>query len=157
MERMAMERTETDGRQTDKTDGLRHGNSASADGSAASLWLDHAAIMTADLDPAVNFYSGLLGLRVNIVEPDPIRKGRRRAMLFDSNGRDVLEIIEMKELRHRVVPGAGAVHHLGFRFPTKDWSALRDRLRAREYPFEEVAGRLFVRDVDGLVLEIEPF
>lgn len=122
-----------------------------------SLWLDHAAIMTADLEPAVDFYADLLGLRVNIVESDPIRKGRRRAMLFDSNGRDVLEIIEMTELRHRVVPGAGAVHHLGFRFPNDDWKALRDRLDNRQYPYEEVAGRLFVRDVDGLVLEIEPF
>ncbi len=122
-----------------------------------SLWLDHAAIMTAELGPAVDFYADLLGLRVNIVEADPIRKGRRRAMLFDSNGRDVLEIIEMTELRHRVVPGAGAVHHLGFRFPTEDWKALRDRLDDRKYPYEEVSGRLFVRDVDGLVLEIEPF
>ncbi|MDX1430760.1 MAG: VOC family protein [Rhodothermales bacterium] len=152
-----MDRSETDTSETDKAEELRRGSATSADSSAASLWLDHAAIMTADLDPAVNFYTSLLGLRVNIVVPDPIRKGRRRAMLFDSNGRDVLEIIEMKELRHRVVPGAGAVHHLGFRFPTKDWSALRDRLQAREYPYEEVAGRLFVRDVDGLVLEIEPF
>lgn len=127
------------------------------DRSSASLWLDHAAIMTARLDPAVEFYSDLLGLRVHVVEQDPLRKGRRRAMLFDSHGRDVLEIIEMTELAHRVVPGRGAVHHLGFRFPTADWDALRNRLDERGYPYEEVSGRLFVRDVDGLMLEVEPF
>jgi len=128
-----------------------------AEPSHASLWLDHAAIMTAQLQPSIDFYSGLLGLRVHIVEPDPLRKGRRRAMLFDSHGRDVLEIIEMTELAHRVVPGVGAVHHLGFRFPRADWDALRARLDDRGYPYEEVADRLFVRDADGLMLEVEPF
>lgn len=142
---------------TDMADDQELANQHNSSHPETSLWLDHAAVMTADLDPAVDFYSDLLGLRVNIVESDPIRQGRRRAMLFDSNGRDVLEIIEMTELRHRVVPGAGAVHHLGFRFPTEDWKALRQRLDNQKYPYEEVAGRLFVRDMDGLVLEIEPF
>ncbi len=123
----------------------------------ASVWLDHAAVISADLDNAIGFYSDLIGLRVHVVEEDPIREGRRRAMFFDSQGRDVLEIIEMKEFDHGTVVGRGAIHHLGFRFPRADWDALRMRLYERGHHYSSVAGKLFVRDNDGLMLEIEPF
>ncbi len=135
----------------------RGGPTHGSDSMPARLWLDHAAIITGALDDAIGFYSDLLGLRVHVVEADPIRVGRRRAMLYDSQGRDVLEIIEMTELDHRTVVGRGAIHHLGFRFPRADWDALRDRLDACGRHYSEVSDRLFVRDNDGLMLEIEPF
>ncbi len=133
------------------------GSSTVSPADTVSLWLDHAALMTADLDKATSFYVKALGLRLRIVEDDPIREGRRRAMLFDSNGRDVLEIIEMTELAHRSVPGRGALHHLGFRFPRKDWPALRSRLDEMNHAYRQVEGRVFLRDADGLILEIEFF
>lgn len=125
----------------------------SPDGIAVEL--DHASVMTTDLDEAVAFYVDLLGLQLRIVEDDPVREGRQRAMLTDRNEHDVMEIIEMPEMAHPSVPGRGGVHHLGFRLPTRDWQALRARLDAAEYPYQETKGRLFVRDADGLVLEIE--
>jgi glyoxylase I family protein len=117
--------------------------------------LDHASIMTTRLDAAITFYVDLLGLALRVVEDDPIRTERRRAMLTDARGHDVLEIIEMTEMQHPVVPGRGGVHHLGFRLPERAWHALRARLDAAAHPYQEVEGRLFVRDADGLVLEVE--
>jgi glyoxylase I family protein len=76
-------------------------------------------------------------------------------MLTDRNAHDVIEIIEMPEMAHPSVPGRGGIHHLGFRLPERDWHSLRARLDAAQYPYQEVKGRLFVRDADGLVLEIE--
>ena len=123
--------------------------------SATPILLDHAAIMTTRLDPAVRFYVDVLGLALRTIEDDPIREGRRRAMLVDRDGREVLEIIEMRELAHPTIPGRGGLHHLGFRLPQRAWHALRSRLDAAAYPYQDVEGRLFVRDQDGLVLEIE--
>lgn len=117
--------------------------------------LDHASVMTTDLDAATSFYVDLLGLNLRVVEDDPIREGRQRAMLTDRHGHDIVEIIEMPEMAHPSVPGRGGVHHLGFRLPPRDWHSLRTRMDAAEYPYQEVKGRLFVRDADGLVLEIE--
>lgn len=122
---------------------------------ASSLRLDHASIMTTDLEAAADFYVDILGLSLRVVEDDPIRDGRRRAMLTDGRGHDVVEIIEMQEMAHPSVPGRGGVHHLGFRLPDRAWHSLRSRLDAAEYPYQEVKGRLFVRDADGLVLEVE--
>lgn len=122
---------------------------------AAPILLDHAAIMTTQLDPAIRFYVDVLGLSLRTIEDDPIREGRRRAMLVDRDGREVLEIIEMHELAHPTIPGRGGLHHLGFRLPQRAWHALRSRLDAASYPYQDVQGRLFVRDQDGLVLEIE--
>jgi len=117
--------------------------------------LSHAAIMTTRLDAAIDFYVGTLGLDLRAIEDDPIRKGRRRAMLTDCHGDDIVEIIEMPELAHPTIPGRGGIHHLGFRLPQRSWHALRARLDANGHTYQEVEGRLFVRDADGLVLEIE--
>jgi glyoxylase I family protein len=111
--------------------------------------------MTTDLDEAVSFYVDLLGLECRVVEDDPIREGRRRAMLADDKGKDIVELIEMTEMKHPSVPGRGGIHHLGFSLEKQEWHALRSRLDAAGHPYQETKGRLFVRDADGLVLEIE--
>jgi len=120
-----------------------------------SVRLDHASVMTTDLEAATDFYVDLLGLRLRTVEDDPVRDGRERAMLGDGRGRPVIELIEMPEMEHPSVPGRGAIHHVGFCLSDRDWHSLRSRLDAAEYPYREVKGRLFVRDTDGLVLEVE--
>lgn len=122
---------------------------------SVSVELDHASVMTTDLDEAVSFYVDLLGLQLRTVEDDPVREGRKRAMLTDRHEHDVIEIIEMPEMAHPSVPGRGGVHHLGFCLSERDWHSLRSRMDAAGHPYQEVKGRLFVRDADGLVLEIE--
>ncbi len=121
----------------------------------SSIRLTHVAVMTTDLESSVAFYRDILGLTVRVVEDDPIRRGRRRAMLVDSDGHDIVEIIEMTEMAHPSIPGRGGIHHIGFQLPRRDWHALRSRMDASSYRYDEVEGRLFVRDTDGLVLEIE--
>jgi glyoxylase I family protein len=111
--------------------------------------------MTTDLDAAVDFYVDLIGLSLRTVEDDPVRDGRQRAMLTDAQDRDVIELIEMEEMKHPSVPGRGGIHHLGFSLPPREWHSLRSRLDAADHAYEEVKGRLFARDADGLVLEIE--
>lgn len=117
--------------------------------------LDHASVMTTNLDEAISFYVDLVGLSLQTVEDDPVRDGRERALLTDDRGREVIELIEMAEMKHPSVPGRGGIHHIGFTFSNREWHSLRSRLDAANHPYEEVKGRLFLRDADGLVLEIE--
>lgn len=121
----------------------------------ASIRLTHAAVMTKKIDQAIEFYTDVLGLSLKAIGDDPIRKGRRRAMLADREQREILEIIEMTELAHPSIPGRGGIHHIGFHLPKTEWHVLRSRLDAKGYGYEEIHGCLFVRDSDGLVLEIE--
>lgn len=123
--------------------------------SPVPIRLDHASIMTTALERAIAFYTDVLGLVTQRVEDDPIRKGRRRAMLRDAEGREVIELIEMPEMGHPAIPGRGGLHHLGFRLPEPAWHALRARLDASSYAYQEVNDCLFLRDADGLVLELE--
>jgi len=122
---------------------------------SSDVRLDHASVMTTNLDAAIDFYVDLIGLSLRTVEDDPVRDGRKRAMLTDGQDRDVIELIEMEEMQHPSVPGRGGIHHLGFSLPHREWHSLRSRLDAADHPYEEVKGRLFARDADGLVLEIE--
>jgi glyoxylase I family protein len=126
-----------------------------ADTPSTTVRLDHASVMTTNLEAATDFYVDLLGLTLRSVEDDPVREGRKRAMLGDGRGYAVLELIEMPEMEHPSVPGRGGIHHVGFRLPDRDWHSLRSRLDAADYEYREVKERLFVRDTDGLVLEIE--
>lgn len=130
-------------------------SSPSDDSTVLDVQLDHASVMTTDLDEAISFYIDLIGLSLRTVEDDPVREGRQRAMLTDAQNRDVIELIEMEEMKHPSVPGRGGIHHLGFSLSSREWHSLRSRLDAADHPYEEVKGRLFARDADGLVLEIE--
>lgn len=121
----------------------------------ASIRLTHAALMTKDLALAIDFYTSVLGLSLRVQEEDPIRTGHQRAMLCDTTGFDVIELIEYPNLQHASVPGHGAINHIGFKLPNRDWLALRSRLDASGYPYQEVEGRLFIRDADAVVLEVE--
>jgi glyoxylase I family protein len=129
--------------------------SVPSDDISLDVQLDHASIMTTDLEEAISFYVDLIGLSLRTVEDDPVRDGRKRAMLTDDRDREVVELIEMSEMKHPSVPGRGGIHHLGFSFSSREWHSLRSRLDAANHAYEETKGRLFVRDVDGLVLEIE--
>ena len=120
-----------------------------------AIRLTHAAIVTADLDRSISFYADVLGLKLRVREEDPLRKGRQRAMLSDAEGNDVIEAIEYAEMAHLSIAGRGAIHHIGFRLPESNWHTLRSRMDVLGYPYQEIEGRLFVRDADSIVLEIE--
>ena len=105
----------------------------SAEPAPPALRLDHAAVMTTALERATAFYTDLLGLVLRRIEDDPIRTGRRRALLCDGEGREVVELIEMPEMAHTAIPGRGGLHHLGFRLPVPAWQALRARLDASSF------------------------
>ena len=121
-----------------------------------AIRLTHAALMTRRLDRAVAFYADVLGLSLRVEEEDPIRKGHKRAMLVDVSGMDVIELIEYPNMQHASVPGHGAINHIGFRLPERNWHSLRSHLDTLAYPYQEIEGRLFLRDPDEVVLEIEP-
>ncbi len=123
--------------------------------SIGPIALTHAALMSSQLDESIQFYVDVLGLTLRVKEEDPVRPGRMRAMLMDSEGRNIIELIEFPEMTHSSVPGRGAIHHVGFCLPQRNWHSLRSRLDALGLPYQEVESRLFLRDADGVVLEIE--
>ena len=130
-------------------------NNAQQSLGAGEIQLTHAALMTQNLKAAIAFYTDVLGLQLKVEEQDPIRKGHRRAMLLDASKHAVIELIEYPSLQHASVPGHGAINHIGFRLPSRNWQSLRSRLDTLGYPYQEVDGRLFLRDADEVVLEVE--
>lgn len=120
-----------------------------------SISLSHAAVMTVSLEKAVLFYQEILNLDTTPFESDPLRDGLRRCFVVGPDGQYMIELIEMPSNTHVTIPGRGAVHHLGLTVD-RDWgTSIRNRLRTTQTPFREAQGKLFVRDADGLVIEIE--
>ena len=132
-----------------------HDQTADTIESTSPIRLTHAALVTKTLQESIKFYVEVLCLKLRTKEEDPLRPGRMRAMLMDSAGNDVIELIEFPEMPHASVPGRGALHHVGFCLPRRSWQELRSRLDALGHPYQEVDDRLFIRDSDSVVLEIE--
>ena len=120
-----------------------------------AIRLTHAALMTKNLSEAIQFYIDIVGLKLRVEEEDPIRAGHHRAMLVDVTGADVIELIEYPELQHASIPGHGAINHIGFHLSKRDWHTLRSKLDTLGYPYQEIENKLFLRDKDEVVLEIE--
>lgn len=119
---------------------------------ASTIWLGHVGVRTARFDEALAFYNGTLGLTLRAIESVPTDPGRLRALFVDAEGHDVLELLE-----HEAAPPADEqTPTLSFRLPLRTWHALRARLGAQQVPYDETAGRLYVRDADGRLLRIEP-
>ena len=125
------------------------------DSTLGHIRLTHTALVSTSLDESITFYVDILGLTLRIREEDPLRPGRERAMLTDSEGSDIIELIEFPEMPHTSIPGRGAIHHVGFCLPQRNWHALRSRLDAIGHPYQEIENRLFIRDSDSVVIEIE--
>ena len=116
------------------------------------IWLDHAAVISADLESALDFYVRLIGLQLAGVTTDVHNGHRVSALLCDTDGHCVLEIIEIPDTARPTLAAEAGVRHLAFRLPRAYFHSLRTRLEANDHPYQFKADKLFVHDPDGALL-----
>jgi catechol 2,3-dioxygenase-like lactoylglutathione lyase family enzyme len=117
--------------------------------------LSHVALVTGDIEASIRFYEGIVGLSASAIEPDPIRPGCRRTYLSDSRDQRIIELIDNPAVRHRTIPGNGAAHHVGFSVSPSEWVRISSRADEAGEQIRQNGSLLFLRDPDGIVLEIE--
>jgi catechol 2,3-dioxygenase-like lactoylglutathione lyase family enzyme len=122
------------------------------------MQLDHATIVTADLDAALRFFVDIVGLMDGARPPFSID-----GYWLYANGRPVIHLI------HATAPAAAGratprIDHIAFRLESADeWQALLQRLHAADMPYQlaEVPQmgpqpaelQLFVALAPGVVIE----
>lgn len=126
--------------------------------------LDHVNVITADLERACAFYTGLLGLERR--DGPPPLTPRNAQWMHDPAGRAIIHINTEdcpRTFDRRVEPGAltGAVHHVALSCSGHD--ELVARMEAMGLPYQEnfVASiglrQVFVADPDNVLLELNFF
>lgn len=118
--------------------------------------IDHIAIVVSDMDRAVEFYTGVLGLR--LVRDGRSRGGEKKSFI----GTESEVIVALTEDRKRGGGGfesAGGVHHIAFRVDDVEKAAQVLKERGVEFIEEKISedGKITAYhflDPDGLELEI---
>lgn len=122
------------------------------------MQLDHATIVTADLDAARRFFVDVVGLTQGARPPFSID-----GYWLYANGRPLVHLIDATVAAQvgRVAP---RIDHIAFRLESADeWQALSQRLRATDTPYQlaevpqmgpqQAELQLFVALAPGVVIE----
>jgi catechol 2,3-dioxygenase-like lactoylglutathione lyase family enzyme len=123
--------------------------------------LHHVTVICSDVERSVDFYAGLLGMKL---VQRTLNEDDRRAqhLLFgDEEGRagTLVTCLEYAELDEGTV-GRGSTHHFALAVESEqELGAWRDFLRARGIPCTDVMVRehftsIYLRDPDGHILEL---
>jgi catechol 2,3-dioxygenase-like lactoylglutathione lyase family enzyme len=119
--------------------------------------LDHATIITRNLEAARSFLCSTIGLSEGARPPFGVS-----GYWLYANGQPVVHLIEAGTTPSaRLVPAAPRIDHVGLRVSTtQEWSALLERIRLSGIPYEisevPLTGerQLFVAMEPGIVIEM---
>lgn len=118
--------------------------------------IDHVAIVVSDMDRAVEFYAGVLGLK--LIRDGRSQGGEKKTFLGTESG-VLVALAEDKTRKHAEEHSTGGVNHIAF--GVDDLEKMSKLLRERGVEFiEEKTGEdgkvtaYHFRDPDGLELEI---
>lgn len=120
--------------------------------------IDHLALVCADIERTLAFYTDVLGMRVTRIVANRDEPSSTHAFL-DVGGGNLLAFFDFPESRpHRAAAGTGGMHHVAMRASQEQYAGVVQALAARGIPHsihgDARDGSCYFRDPDGILLEI---
>jgi catechol 2,3-dioxygenase-like lactoylglutathione lyase family enzyme len=120
--------------------------------------VDHLALISSNLEATIDFYTGLLGMRLTRIvqnRDDPTSTH----IFLDMGGGNQLAFFDFPEKGPaRTVRGVGSMHHVAIKAPPENFSGILARLQERQVAHSlhgsSQAGSIYVRDPDDILVEI---
>ena len=133
-------------------------NGADAGAERATGGVDHLALICSDLETIIRFYTEVLGMRLLRVIPNRDEPTSTHVFL-DMGGGSRLAFFDFPERdTDKTIRGVGSMHHVALRAPRQSFARIVSALEARGIDYSlhgsREAGSLYVRDPDGVLLEI---
>ncbi len=120
--------------------------------------VDHLALISSNLDATIQFYTGVLKMRLTKVitnHDDPTSTH----IFLDMGGGNLLAFFDFPE--HSDAPavrGIGAMHHVALKATNEQYRAVVGNLKSREIEHSihgtEEKGSVYFRDPDNILLEV---
>ena len=120
--------------------------------------VNHVAVYAKDLEAVAAFYTEVMRMPVinvtaNRDVPDSthmnVDVGNGMALSF-------FDFPHIPRLQRRAPEGVGNVMHIALSISTRKYSEVKSSLEAHKVRYEEVGGSLYVKDPNGLGLELLP-
>ena len=120
--------------------------------------VDHLAVFAKDLEATAAFYSEVLGMPVvNVTSNRDVPQSTHMNVLV-GNGTclSFFDFPHVPRLRRRSPEGVGGVMDVALPISPDTLKSVKERLDARRVKYQEVGGSVYLKDPNGLGLELMP-
>lgn len=131
---------------------------SSGDREADTQGMNHLAVFVKDLEVTAAFYNDVLGMPVvsvinnrDVPESTHMNVAMGNGMTFA-----FFDFPHVPRLRRKVPEGVGGVMHVALTISRDRLDGVRERLQQRRVRFQEIGGSLYIKDPNGLGIELMP-
>ena len=120
--------------------------------------VDHLAVFAKDLEETAAFYSQVMGMPVvNVTSNRDVPESTHMNVLV-GNGTclSFFDFPHVPRLRRRAPEGVGGVMHVALPISQDRLQAVKERLDAGRVKYQEVGRSLYLKDPNGLGIELMP-
>ena len=125
---------------------------------AATQGLNHLAVFAKDLEVTAEFYSQVLGMPVvrvtgnrDVPESTHMNVAMGGGMTFA-----FFDFPHVPRLRRKAPEGVGGIMHVALVVSRERLGEIKDRLQQRRVKFQEMGGAIYLKDPNGLGMELMP-
>ena len=120
--------------------------------------VDHIAVYAKYLEKTARFYSEIMGMPVVGITASRDVKGSTHMNVAVGNGMSLafFDFPHVARLQRRAPEGVGNVMHIAMPIPRNRFQEVKVRLDANRVKYQEVGGSLYVKDPNGLGIELMP-
>ena len=120
--------------------------------------VDHIAVFAKDLEQTALFYTEVMGMPVTRVTPNRDVAESTHMNVDIGNGMTLafFDFPDVPRLQRRPPEGVGNVMHIAMPIPRGNFEEVKTRLEANRVKYQEVGHSLYLRDPNGLGIELMP-
>ena len=120
--------------------------------------VDHIAVYAKDLEKTARFYSEIMGMPIIRITANRDVKDSTHMNVAVGNGMSLafFDFPHVARLQRRAPEGVGNVMHIAMPIPRNRFQEVKVRLDANRVKYQEVGGSLYVKDPNGLGIELMP-
>ena len=122
----------------------------------ATQGVNHLAVFAKDLEATAEFYSQVMGMPV-IQVTDNRDVPESTHMIVDMGGGMTFAFFDfphLSRLQRKAPEGVGGIMHVALSVSHDHLSAIKARLQQRRAKFQEIGGALYLKDPNGLGIEL---
>ena len=121
--------------------------------------VNHIAVFAKDLEATAKFYSEIMDMPVIRVTAnrDAAESTHMNVVLGNGMSLAFFDFPHVPRLRRRAPEGVGNVMHIALPIARKTFQELQDRLDQNKVKYQEVGGSVYVKDPNGLTIELMPY
>ena len=121
--------------------------------------VNHIAVFAKDLEATAKFYSEIMDMPVVRVTANRDVAQSTHMNVAIGNGMSLafFDFPNVPRLQRRAPEGVGNVMHIALPIARKIFQELKGRLDQNKMKYQEVGGAVYVKDPNGLTIELMPF